>query len=98
MARKSSARRQPSVAKPVAAEEKRSANGRIRGSSAEMATTAVHIPRETLLLLRRLAVERVNQQGGRPSVSALLATLIESRRDELEVELRDLLKGHVSDK
>ena len=55
-----------------------------------MATTAVNLPRDNLLLLRRVAVERANKEGGRPSVSAILARLIESNRDELESELRDL--------
>ena len=56
----------------------------------EMATTAVNLPRDNLLLLRRVAVERANKEGGRPSVSAILARLIESSRDELEAELHDL--------
>ncbi len=56
----------------------------------EMATTAVNLPRDNLLLLRRVAVERANKEGGRPSVSAILVRLIESNRDELEAELRDL--------
>ena len=56
----------------------------------EMATTAVNLPRDNLLLLRRVAVERANKEGGRPSVSAILARLIEKHRDELEAELRDL--------
>lgn len=49
-------------------------------------TTAVHIPREDLALLRRVAVERANRDGGRPSVSDVLRGLIERHRAELERE------------
>ncbi len=49
-------------------------------------TTAVHIPREDLALLRRVAVERANRHGGRPSVSDVLRGLIERHRAELERE------------
>ena len=49
-------------------------------------TTAVHIPREDLALLRRVAVERANRHGGRPSVSDVLRGLIERHRAELEQE------------
>jgi hypothetical protein len=50
------------------------------------ATTAVHLPREDLALLRRVSVERANRQGGRPSVSNILRELIEQHRAELEAE------------
>jgi len=49
-------------------------------------TTAVHLPREDLALLRRVAIERANRQGGRPSVSNILRELIEQHRGELEAE------------
>ncbi len=52
----------------------------------EMTTTAIHIPKETLALLRRVAVERANQHGGRPSVSAVITELAEAGRAELEKE------------
>lgn len=50
------------------------------------ATTAVHIPKDQLALLRRVAVERANREGGRPSVSNVLRDLIERHRAELERE------------
>jgi hypothetical protein len=50
-------------------------------------TTAIHLPKKTLALLRRVAVERANQHGGRPSVSRVLAELVEHKRTELEAEL-----------
>lgn len=50
-------------------------------------TTAIHLPRETLHLLRRVAAERANRHGGRPSVSAVLVSLVEASRDELEAEI-----------
>jgi hypothetical protein len=50
------------------------------------ATTAIHIPRADLALLRRVAVERANRDGGRPSVSDVLRDLIERHRAELEAE------------
>lgn len=53
----------------------------------EMTTTAIHIPKTTLTLLRRVAVERAITKGGRPSVSAVLAELVEANRAELEKEL-----------
>lgn len=50
------------------------------------ATTAIHIRREDLALLRRVAVERANRNGGRPSVSDVLRELIDRHRAELEAE------------
>ena len=51
-----------------------------------MITTAVHIPRDVHILLRRVAVERANEQGGRPSVSAVLTELVRRHWDELAGE------------
>jgi len=50
------------------------------------ATTAVHLAKEDLMLLRRVSIERANRQGGRPSVSNILRELIEQHRAELEAE------------
>jgi hypothetical protein len=58
-----------------------------RTGSEEMTTTAIHVPKATLALLRRVAVERANLHGGRPSVSALIADLVERNRAELEREV-----------
>ena len=55
----------------------------------EMTTTAVHIPKATLSLLRRVAVARADKHGGRPSVSAVLVDLTERARAELEQEARN---------
>lgn len=52
----------------------------------EMVTTAVHIPKATLSLLRRVAVARADQRGGRPSVSGVLVDLVERARAALQAE------------
>lgn len=45
-----------------------------------------HLPKQTLILLRRVAVERANLRGGRPSVSGVVTDLVERSRGELEKE------------
>lgn len=60
--------------------------GRNRDLTDAGATTAIHIPRDDLVLLRRVAVERANRLGGRPSVSDVLRELINRHRGELEKE------------
>jgi len=69
--------------------ERDAASGRMarRATSEEMTTTAIHVPKATLALLRRVAVERANLHGGRPSVSAVLADLVERNRADLEREV-----------
>jgi hypothetical protein len=57
------------------------------GSGEETVTTAIHLPKRTLALLRRVAVERANQRGGRPSVSALITDLVEKLRPALQSEI-----------
>ncbi|WP_424139983.1 hypothetical protein [Roseomonas chloroacetimidivorans] len=47
-------------------------------------TTAIHVPRNVLVLLRRVAVERANRNGGRASVSAVLVDLVRANAAELE--------------
>jgi hypothetical protein len=54
-----------------------------------MVTSAVHIPKATLQLLRRVAVARAGQRGGRPSVSSVIVDLVEQHRAELSEELKD---------
>lgn len=49
-------------------------------------TTAIHIPKEDLTLLRRVAVARADKEGGRASVSDVLRRLIDHHRAELEKE------------
>lgn len=66
---------------------RRRATDEPHGASAPTVTTAIHIPRETLALLRRAAVERANRGGGRPSVSALIVDLVESQRARLQAEI-----------
>lgn len=56
---------------------------RARVPGAAMVTTAIHIPKETHDLLRRVAVERAVDHGGRPSVSAVLTELVQRHWDEL---------------
>lgn len=74
----------PEPAAPAAPEPLRT--GRNRDLTDSGATTAIHIPREDLALLRRVAVERANRNGGRPSVSDVLRELIDRHRAELERE------------
>ena len=51
-------------------------------------TTAIHIPRNTWSLLRAVAFQRAQDQGGRVSVSKLVAELVERHREELEHEIK----------
>jgi uncharacterized protein (DUF2384 family) len=53
---------------------------------AETITTAIHIPKPTWALLRAVAFRRAQEQGGRASVSKLIAELVERHRKELERE------------
>jgi hypothetical protein len=50
-------------------------------------TTGVHIPADLWELLNRLAFERARTRGGRASASAIIVSLIELHRKELEKEL-----------
>ena len=63
-------------------------NPRARVPGAAMVTTAIHIPKETHDLLRRVAVERAVDQGGRPSVSAVLTELVQRHWAELAGEAK----------
>jgi hypothetical protein len=51
-------------------------------------TTAIHIPESTWKLLRAVAFHRAQDQGGRASVSKLIAELVERHRAELERETK----------
>jgi hypothetical protein len=51
-------------------------------------TTAIHIPRDTWTLLRAVSFRRAQDQGGRASVSRLIAELVERHREELEEEIK----------
>jgi predicted CopG family antitoxin len=53
-----------------------------------MTTTAIYIPKETHALLRLVAMRRANAGSGRPSVSDVIADLIERHRAELEAEAK----------
>jgi hypothetical protein len=55
----------------------------------DMVTSAMHLPKATLQLLRKAAVARAGLRGGRPSVSAVIVDLVERHRDELEKEIGD---------
>jgi hypothetical protein len=52
-------------------------------------TTAIHIPRGTWDLLREVAFSRARRDGGRASVSKLVAELVEEQRSRLEAELAE---------
>jgi hypothetical protein len=71
---------------PALAGEAAAAPKRDRTLTDANATTAIHIPRADLALLRRVAVERANRDGGRPSVSDVIRELVERHRAELEAE------------
>lgn len=64
------------------------AQRRFKHDEARMTTTAIHIPHEALALLRLVAVQRANREGGRPSVSAVLTDMVEQHRAELEREAK----------
>jgi hypothetical protein len=51
-------------------------------------TTAINLPSKTLALLKQVAGVRAAREGGRISVSAVLARLVEEHRAELEAEIK----------
>lgn len=55
---------------------------------AKSVTTAVHLKRETWLLLRAVAFRRAEVGGGRASVSKLVEELVERHRSEFTKEIR----------
>ena len=54
---------------------------------ADSLTTAIHIPRSTWKLLRKVAFMRAEKNGGRPSVSSLITSLVEENRRKMEKEI-----------
>jgi predicted CopG family antitoxin len=50
-------------------------------------TSGINLPVDVYQLLNRVAFARSLKKGGRPSVSALLVSLVEKHRKELEKEL-----------
>ena len=50
-------------------------------------TSGINLPIETYDLLNRVAYRLSLKRGGRPSVSALIVSLVERHRKELEKEL-----------
>ena len=55
-------------------------------ADAETTTSGFNMPRDLLALLRAVALKRAKEQGGRPSVSAILCDLVEEKRADLEKE------------
>lgn len=51
-------------------------------------TTGINLPSDVWELLNRVAFERAKKYGGRASVSALLLSLVQRHRKELEKELQ----------
>lgn len=49
----------------------------------EYVTTAIHLPRDLLRILREVAIARADVAGGRPSVSAVLTDLVRENRAAL---------------
>lgn len=65
-------------------------NGVLEASEASGSmTTAIHIPKETWSLLRRVAFRRAEAEGGRASVSKVLTDLVEHNRRAFEKELQE---------
>ena len=54
----------------------------------KMVTTTIHIPEETLDLLKRANAARMILRGSGSSVSKLIAELVERQRDALEAEIK----------
>ena len=54
-----------------------------------MITSAMHLPKATLQLLRKVAVAPAGQRGGRPSVSGVIVDLVEQHRAEFQKEIGD---------
>jgi hypothetical protein len=53
------------------------------------AVTAINLPSDVLELLRMVAIKRAARAGkGRPSVSGVIADLVQKNRQELEDELQ----------
>ena len=77
------------VADQVAAEPASTAPTGGGVGKGEMVTTAIHVPKRTLSLLRRVSVARADRVGGRPSVSAVLSEPVEAARQQLEQELME---------
>ena len=59
-----------------------------KSATARDRKTTINIPSEMFRLLRRVAVGRSRIAGGRPSVSAVLVSLVERHRKELEKEAK----------
>lgn len=55
-------------------------------------TTAVYLDADDLRLLRAVSLRRAAAQSARPSVSAVIAGLIEDNRSKLKAEAGVLLK------
>jgi hypothetical protein len=54
------------------------------------ASSAINIKKADWKLLRRVAEARADQHGGRPSVSAVIQTMIDANRGKLEAEIEAL--------
>jgi hypothetical protein len=59
--------------------------------TAENVTTAVYLDTDDLRLLRAVSLRRAASQSTRPSVSAVIAKLIEDNRSKLRAEAGVLL-------
>jgi hypothetical protein len=86
MARKGSLVSAVKAAKDAVEAEPTGAGSIDRG---EMATSAMHLPKATLQLLRKVAVARAGRRGGRPSVSSVIVELVEQHRAEFQKEIGD---------
>ena len=59
------------------------------------ATTAgINMPKDYVALLKAVAQHRAQQQGGRPSVSAVICDLVRQHADELDEEARQVTSDY----
>jgi hypothetical protein len=72
--------------KKIGAEQRKELESSRPPVADDMVTTAIHVSKRVLALLRNAAVGRANRVGGRPSVSALATELVEKHRKDLEAE------------
>lgn len=54
--------------------------------SGETRTTGINLPSEIHALLRAVSLKRAKENGGRPSVSAVLVDLVRQKEDDLRRE------------
>lgn len=59
-------------------------------------TAGINLPKDYLALLKAVAQRRAQEQGGRPSVSAVVCDLVRQHADELDEEARQVTADYRS--